>query len=444
MSLDLTERVKHTQKKLRLLTISSVLTEFDCHIMGLDEGKRKLKYEKMAISPFQFYRGSSYLFYFDMGREWFPYHSSPQRPTWIQGDLHFENFGAFRSETGRIVFDVNDFDEGYTGSYLNDLLRMCVSIALVGQMKEFGLEVQKDLIDEYLSAYLKQIRKFAKRKEDPHDAVYDERVTDGPIRKLLKKMGKRVESHLLEGLTELQEGGRQFIWTEEIQQPTAQERDMLISSWNDYLGTLNPETKKPDAYYQIKDIAVKHGSGTASIGLTRFYVLIEGAAGPQALDDIIIELKEVRAPVPSYFMPYNELFWAEYAHQGKRVIMTQQAMHHEADPFLGFMTMEGRHFYARERSPFKKKLKLEKIESFDEWQSVIRCMGEITAKMHARADVDVQYGILSHHSEDEIVQAIGADTDAFREYLANWALSYAQQVEDDYVLFIEWLEQRAT
>lgn len=41
--------------------------------------------------------------------------------------------------------------------------------------------------------------------------------------------------------------------------------------------------------------------------------------------------------------------------------MTQQAMHHEADPFLGYMTMNDRHFYARERSPYKKKLKAEKL-----------------------------------------------------------------------------------
>ncbi|GIO16220.1 hypothetical protein J19TS2_57750 [Cohnella xylanilytica] len=137
---DLTGRVKHTQLHLRRLTISQVLEEFDGRIMGLDDGKRIMKYRKMRGSPYLFFRGSAYLFYFDVGREWFPYRSDPERPTWIQGDLHFENFGAFRSGKGRIAFDVNDFDEGCMGSYLYDVLRMSVSLFLA--MSERGCRLK--------------------------------------------------------------------------------------------------------------------------------------------------------------------------------------------------------------------------------------------------------------------------------------------------------------
>ncbi|MGG2108889.1 DUF2252 family protein [Lysinibacillus pakistanensis] len=49
-----------------------------------------------------------------------------------------DNFGAFQNETGDIVFDVNDFDEGYVGSYLYDIIRMSVSIALY--LEEQGLQ----------------------------------------------------------------------------------------------------------------------------------------------------------------------------------------------------------------------------------------------------------------------------------------------------------------
>lgn len=436
---DLTARVRHTQKKLRLLAISGVLDQFDRDIMGLDDEKRRLKYAKMAASPFSFFRGSAYLFYFDVSREWFPYHSSPERPTWIQGDLHFENFGAFRSESGRIVFDVNDFDEGYTGSYLYDILRMSVSIGLVLRMNGIEPDLQREALESYLSAYVKQIRRFAKRKEDPHTITFDAETTEGPIRKLLKKMEKRSASHLLEDVTEWSDGSRQFRWSDEIQQPTDAERAMLMAGWNDYIASLDPATKRQADYYKLKDIAVKHGSGTASIGLDRFYVLIEGEhRSDEALDDIVIEIKEVRGPVPAYFMPYNESFWDMYSHQGKRVIMTQRAMHHEADPYLGYLTMEGRAFYARERSPFNKKLKADKIADMEEWLSVLQCMGRITAKLHARADADVDQGLLSHHSEDEIAGAIGDDIEGFCDYVANWALSYAHQVEEDYTLFCEW------
>lgn len=137
-------------------------------------------------------------------------------------------------------------------------------------------------------------------------------------------------------------------------------------------------------------------------------------------------------------MPYNEAFWEQFAHQGKRVITTQQAMHHEADPYLGYLTLNGRHFYARERSPYKKKLKPQKLKEPMDWVKTAECMGQITAKLHARADADVKVGLLGYHSEDEIDRAIGKDTDAFCDYVANKALSYSHQVREDFQLFTEW------
>ncbi|ULL19270.1 DUF2252 domain-containing protein [Paenibacillus sp. H1-7] len=438
----LTERVRITQKRLRKELLASVLDEFDGQLMGLPEDKRLQKYAKMAGSPFSFFRGSAYLFYFDVSREWFPYHSSPERPTWIQGDLHFENFRAFRSEEGRIVYDVNDFDEGYLGSYLYDLLRMSVSVAMVCRTKQIEEDGQKNAITTYLEAYVNQIRRFAKRKDDPRTLVFDKDRTTGPIRKLLKKTEKRLASQFLEGVTTLTRSARRFTKSEEIVPPTKEERSKLEESWPQYLASLAESTKRPDGYYSIKDVAVKHGSGTASIGLDRFYVLIEGEGGEHALDDIIIEVKEVRVPVPAYFMPYNESFWTYFGHQGKRVITTQQSMHHEADPYLGYLTMDDRDFYVRERSPYKKRLKADKLTGTEDLLPVLECMGRITAKLHGRADADMEHGLMSYHSEDEILLAIGSDTDAFCDYIAHWAISYAHQVEEDYALFTEWLGGR--
>ncbi|NHN31699.1 DUF2252 domain-containing protein [Paenibacillus agricola] len=440
------ESIKATRSKIRLQTIAQVLDEFDGSVMELDLHKRNLKYLKMAQSPFSFYRGSSYLFYYDVSRVWFPFHSSPERPTWIQGDLHFENFGAYRNESGFDVFDINDFDEGYVGSYLYDLLRMCVSILLVYRSKELALgkelelSKQKEALFEYITAYVEQIEQFAKRKEDPRSLVFDEDQTQGPIRKLLKKLKKRDAGHLLLSITELAEGSRRFTRTDEMQEPTEAEAAMVRANWPSYLGTLELRTKQPESYYTIKDIVFKHGSGTASIGLNRFYVLIEGKSN-QELDDIVVELKEVRGPVPAYFMPYNERFWQQCAHQGQRVTLTQKAMHHEADPLLGYLTMADRHYYVRERSPFKKKLKVDNIADRGDWLNVLQGMGQITAKIHARADVDMQLGMVSHHSEDEIKLAMGEDTEAFKDYIANWALAYVEQVEEDYELFMEWIGQ---
>jgi uncharacterized protein (DUF2252 family) len=319
---------------------------------------------------------------------------------------------------------------------------MSVSVALVCRTKQLGDDEQKNAITTYLEAYASQIRRFAKQKDDPRTLIFDKDRTAGLIRKLLKKTEKRLASQFLEGVTTLTRSSRRFKKSEEILPVTSEERHKLEESWPQYLASLAESTKRPDGYYAIKDVAVKHGSGTASIGLDRYYILIEGEGGEHALDDIIIEVKEVRVPIPAYFMPYNESFWTYFGHQGKRVIATQQAMHHKADPYLGYLTMDDRDFYVRERSSYKKRLKADKLKETSDLMPVLDCMGRITAKLHSRADADMEHSLMPYHSEDEILHAIGPDTDAFCDYIAYWAISYAHQVEEDYALFTQWLGDR--
>ena len=54
---------------------------------------------------------------------------------------------------------------------------------------------------------------------------------------------------------------------------------LLTSISEAYFESLDAENKQDRSYYLIKDIARKHGTGTASIGLDRYYILIEGGKG---------------------------------------------------------------------------------------------------------------------------------------------------------------------
>ncbi|NGM83247.1 DUF2252 domain-containing protein [Paenibacillus sp. 7124] len=435
---NITEGVIRTRTKLRKQALISIFNEFDGEIMKLDDGKRAEKYAKMRLSPFSFFRGSAYLFYFDATRQYFPYHSSPERPTWIQGDLHFENFGAFRNEDGNLVYDVNDFDEGYVGSYLYDLLRMSVSIILVCRELGYTREDQLEGVETYVKAYYRQIQAFCEGKDDPGKFMIDEDSAKGPVKKLLRKLEKRKAAHFLEKVTASMQNDRIFLETSELQVPGRAEQERLEQAWPFYLETLNSRRSEPEQY-DIKDIAVKEGSGTASIGLARYYILIEGGEKKDA-DSTVLEAKEVRVPIPAYFMPYSESFWHYFGHQGKRVTATQQAMHHKADPFLGFFTMDERHFYVRERSPYKKRLKLDNFDSIPDMERTLIIMAKLTAKMHARADADVNQGVLPYHSENEIARAMGPDPDLPASHISHWASAYADQVEADFGLFTEWTE----
>ncbi|RTQ93543.1 DUF2252 domain-containing protein [Lysinibacillus telephonicus] len=438
----LIHRVKDTRDVLRKYVIETILNEFDDQCMGLDREKRKLKYTKMMESPFRFFRGSAYLFYYDMTKIPFPYHTDQNKPTWIQGDLHMENFGAFQNEKGEIVYDVNDFDEGYIGSYLYDVLRMATSIALYCEAQGLSEEQQKGRIETYLDAYYDQLKRFKKGKDDPFTLTFTENNTKGPIKKLLKKLAKRQREHLLKDITILnEENKRVFSWSEEIQPLNVEERKLLESLTESYFNSLDQEDQKDISYYTIKDIAIKHGTGTASIGLDRYYILIEGEKELNGEDDLVLEVKEVRTPIPAYFLPYRDKFWEKYEHQGKRVVATQKAMHHLEDPFLGYLTMDGREFYVRERSPYKKKVKASQLDTVEDFDAVLEIMGRVTAKIHSRADVDTEHELFTHESEEEILDAIGKNFDAFKEQLSFSAMTYKVQVNYDYNLFTEWVKE---
>ncbi|MBY9078361.1 DUF2252 domain-containing protein [Paenibacillus sp. HN-1] len=432
----ITEGIIRTRTKLRRNTLISIFEEFDRDLMKLDDARRAEKYAKMSLSPFSFFRGSAYLFYFDCQRQYFPYHSSPERPTWIQGDLHFENFGAFRNEDGELVYDVNDFDEGYLGSYLYDLIRMSVSIVLVCRELGYTPEEQRKCVEGYVAEYHERITAFCGDKEDPGKYVVNENEAKGPVKKLLRKLEKRQGGHFLDKVTSFKQEGRIFLENDELREPEAGERADLERAWSFYLQTLNSR-KSSQEHYTIKDVAVKEGSGTASIGLKRYYILIEGQSHKGA-EDTVLEAKEVRVPIPAYFLPYLESFWDFFGHQGKRVTATQQAMHHKADPYLGFLTMGERHFYVRERSPYKKGLRLTDLESLQDMEKTLTLMARLTAKMHARADSDVTNGLLPYHSEREIAAAMGEDHDGISRFISRWAVVYGDQVEKDYAMFKEW------
>ncbi len=77
--------------------------------MSSTEGRRRIcfpvKYDRMRVSPFAFFRGSVGIMAADLAA----------RPTRHQvqfcGDAHVQNMGCFEGPDGRLVFDINDFDE---------------------------------------------------------------------------------------------------------------------------------------------------------------------------------------------------------------------------------------------------------------------------------------------------------------------------------------------
>ncbi|MEB7455034.1 DUF2252 family protein [Lysinibacillus sphaericus] len=421
----LLEQVKHTRVFLRKELLNTIFEEFDAQRMKLTEAQRLEKYQKMLESPFRFFRGSAYLFYFDMTKISSIFHTPTLKPTWIQGDMHMDNFGAFQNEDGTIVFDVNDFDEGYVGSYLYDIIRMSVSIALYLEEQGVHRTAQETAIQHLLNSYMDQLKRFQRKQDDPLTLVFTKENTKGPAKKLLKKLEKRQSSQFLQDISYVNEDGqRLFISNDEIQPVTADEYNAITSAL---------------PAYKIKDIACKYGSGTASIGLKRYYILVENKKGASGVGELVLEMKEVRTAIPAYFLPYNQEFWKHYEHQGARVVGTQKAMHHLEDPHLDYITMNEQEFYIRERSPYKKKVKPKNYKNVEDYYATTSIMGQIAAKIHARADIDYSH-VFTYHSEDEILKTIGKDRHVFVDQVILQAMNYKDTVSSDFDLFKNWVD----
>ena len=94
------------------------------------------------------------------GRPWVDERSGA---IWIHGDLHVENFGTYLNSDGRLVFDVNDFDEAYIGHFTWDLQRFAASLALLGWQKALPDDDIAALIRRYVRAYLAPGRPLRQR-----------------------------------------------------------------------------------------------------------------------------------------------------------------------------------------------------------------------------------------------------------------------------------------
>ena len=146
--------------------IVDVLVEAFADLMAADADAFRTKFRKMAADPFAFYRGSACLFYADMATLEDRWCDERTSRVWIQGDLHAENFGTYMDGAGRIVFDVNDFDEAYLGHVSWDLRRFAASFALHGVAQGAGRRRHRRAHRDYLHAYLDQVEAFTRSDED--------------------------------------------------------------------------------------------------------------------------------------------------------------------------------------------------------------------------------------------------------------------------------------
>ena len=115
-------------------------------------------------------------------------------------------------------------------------------------------------------------------------------------------------------------------------------------------------------------------------------------------------------------------------------------MVHSRDPYLGYLTIDDKEYYVRQRSPYKRKVKAKHMKDETSLIETLKVQAQITAKIHARADASSN--VLDYTASERIAAAIGDSPSLFIRQLSRWADFYANQVRFDYEAFLNWVESR--
>ena len=234
--------------------IIDVLQDAFAPLMRADPAAFRAKYRKMAGDPHAFYRGSACLFFNDVTGERDEWAAHGAERIWIHGDLHVENFGTYLNSDGRLVFDVNDFDEAYVGHFTWDLQRFAASLALVGWQKALPEDAIRKLIARYARSYLAQVNHYvASDTDDDFEIRLDK--AEGPVLTALVAARAMRRADLLDEMTDLTKGIRRFIEDASTRRLKREERAKVVAAFRAYLDTI-PESKRFDRklFYELRDV----------------------------------------------------------------------------------------------------------------------------------------------------------------------------------------------
>ena len=429
----------------------------------------KLKYERMMASPFGYFRGAVPVMAADLAGQ-------PDTGLSVQlcGDAHVRNLGAYEAEDGRLIFDINDFDETIRGPFEWDLKRMAASLVVAG--REAG---NKDgccgrAVVRCISSYCQMMRGYAPMpvlEMVRHQVSRFDEIQ--PVHAALEKALRATPLHTLEQLTEPVPGSgghaagdatagktatkkaahklakkaakkeaktgaqahssgkanakagdahaaaqgnvggpRQFREMKPVlTRVSGARREAVLESLKAYRETLQSQRQIFLDQYTAIDVAFKV-VGTGSVGLRDYCVYLEGNG---AGDPLFLQVKEEAASAYAAYLPQAHA----PQQQGQRVVEGQRLIQTGTDILLGYTRMAGRDYLVRQLSDHKASIELTDLDG-DGLIAYAQLCGELLARGHARSG-DAQ----------QISGYVGSG-DGFAEALARYGRAYADQTDVDW------------
>ena len=163
--------------------------------------------------------------------------------------------------------------------------------------------------------------------------------------------------------------------------------------------------------------------GTGSVGTRDYIVLMLGRHGGEN-DPLFLQIKE--EPPSAYAEYYKDR--SAPRHQGERVVRGQRALQVFSDLLLGWCSIAGRDYLVRQMNDHKSSVQPEELKG-NRLMEYGRVCAELLAKGHARSgDPALLADYLGRPGKAE-------------KGLLQYALSYADQVEKDYEVFLKALKR---
>ena len=214
-----------------------------------------VKYARMHESPFAFFRGAVSVMAADLAR-------LPNSGLSVQlcGDAHVQNLGSFAAQDGKLVFDLNDFDETIRGPFEWDLKRMAASLVLAGRESGHDGEACQSAASAFVERYCESIREFSGMPVMDvarHQVHREERIE--PVHAALLQSEQARPMDLLQKYTEPDGHGvphfrdqRPLFWR--VRGAVRQE---VLRSLSEYRDTLSPERRHFFDLFRSIDVGFK-------------------------------------------------------------------------------------------------------------------------------------------------------------------------------------------
>jgi uncharacterized protein (DUF2252 family) len=351
----------------------------------------RLKYERMDKDPFAFFRGTDHLF----ALAWLELKPPDPGPEiLVSGDLHLENFGAYRIE-GEDYFDINDFDEALVAACSLDLVRCVTSILLALELWKLKSLQTTGTALAFLDEYRKAVKLGVESGVLGEIGVGD---GHGPVGHLLGATAPGSHQDLLNRRTRITKSGQRQIKRDAAKRPEASEKWAgLVRQAVEEFGSVTGRAGE----FRVLDLTGRI-AGIGSLGLKRYLVLVEGSGSPDG--NRLLDLKEARASSQLGCATGPQPDWG--GSEARRTILSQRTLQAHPPRLLEALKVGGLPFRLRKMVPDENRADLGRLaEKPARLRQAVEAAGRVVAWSQLRAS-----------------RAFGPDRSA---HLRDWALGSA-------------------